>query len=171
MNTKINISALAAATYLLISLPVHAGIFGAGLGGALRGAIVGDLIDGRSGAAAGAVIGGLIGAGEAAAREKKQKQENEAAQRRQAEWQASQQAEQARFQKQQAAAAPQNAANQTLMVETQKSLIRLGFEPGDIGVAGSALTNAVKEYQKSKGLLETGELSQALLSHLLQNGG
>ena len=62
-------------------------------------------------------------------------------------------------------------AYETKCVETQKSLIRLGFEPGDIGVSGPALTNAVKEYQKNKGLLETGELSQALLNHLLQNGG
>jgi len=29
----------------------------------------------------------------------------------------------------------------------------------------------VRQYQKSKGLLETGDLSQALLAHMLQNGG
>ena len=171
MKSRVKAGVIATASFFLLSLPAQAGILGAGLGGALKGAIVGDLVDGRDGAAAGAVIGGLIGAGEAASREKKKKQQNEAAQKRQAEWQASQQAEQAKIQKQQAAAAPQKAADQTLVVETQKSLIRLGYAPGDIGAAGPELNNAVTEYQKSKGLLETGELSQELLTHLLQNGG
>jgi hypothetical protein len=171
MNKKLLIAVTLLIVTNLVVHPAQAGIFGAGLGGALRGAIVGNLIDGRSGAAAGAVIGGLIGAGEAASRKKKDQQRNEAARQRQAEWDAEQQAQQARFQQQQAADAPAKDAQQTLVVETQKSLIRLGFEPGDIGVAGPALTNAVMQYQNSKGLLETGELSQALLNHLLQNGG
>jgi len=171
MNRNSSIFVIAVASSLLVSLPAQAGIFGAGLGGALRGAVVGDLVDGRNGAAAGAVIGGLIGAGEAAAREKKKKQQNEAATLRQAEWDASEKAQQEDIRKQQKAAAPQKSANQTLLVETQKSLIRLGYQPGDIGKADPALANAVIEYQRSKGLLETGELSQALLTHLLQNGG
>ena len=171
MNNKFIISFALFVSLVFVTHSVQAGIFGAGLGGALRGAIVGNLVDGRNGAAAGAVIGGLIGAGEAASREKKEKQRTEAAQKRQAEWQSSQQAEQQRIQQQQAAAAPQKAVNQTLVVETQKSLIRLGYEPGDIGDAGPELTGAVMEYQKSKGLLETGELSQALLAHMLRNGG
>jgi outer membrane lipoprotein SlyB len=144
-----------------------AGVFGASLGGALRGAIVGDLIDGRDGAAAGAVIGGLIGAGEAAAQKKKQEESRQ----RQAEWEASQQAEQERIRQQQAEAAPEQSAAQTLRIETQKSLIRLGYDPGEIGEAGPALTDAVMQYQSSKQLLETGELSQALLTHMLRNGG
>lgn len=171
MNNKFIISFTLFVALALVANSVQAGIFGAGLGGALRGAIIGDLVDGRNGAVAGAVIGGLIGAGEAASRDKKEKQRTEAAQKRQAEWQASQQAEQQRIQERQVAAAPQKTASQTLVVETQKSLIRLGYEPGDIGDAGPELTGAVKEYQKSKQLLETGELSQALLSYLLQNGG
>jgi outer membrane lipoprotein SlyB len=171
MKNKLIISFTLLVALALATNLVQAGIFGAGLGGALRGAIVGNLVDGRDGAAAGAVIGGLIGAGEAASREKKERQRTEAAQKRQAEWQATQQAEQQRIQKQRAVAVPQNSTNQTLVIETQKSLIRLGYEPGDIGDAGPALAGAVKEYQKSKGLLETGELSQPLLTHMLRNGG
>jgi len=144
-----------------------AGVFGAGLGGALRGAIVGDLIDGRNGAAAGAVIGGLIGAGEAAAQEKKREESLQ----RQAEWDADQQAEVERIRQQRADTPPPQSAAQTLRIETQKSLIRLGYDAGEIGAAGPELTNAVMEYQSSKQLLETGELSQALLAHMLQNGG
>jgi len=147
--------------------PASAGVFSAGLGGALRGALVGDLVDGRNGAKAGAVIGGLIGAGEAVAQKKKQDESRQ----RQAEWQASEQAAQERIRQQQAPVAPQRSAAQTLLVETQKSLIRLGYEPGDPGEAGPALTDAVMQYQRSNQLLETGELSQALLTHMSGNGG
>lgn len=162
--------AIVAASIVLASLviqPAQAGPFGAALGGALRGAIVGDLIGGRDGAEAGAIVGGMIGAGESISRKKRAKRER---QRRKAEWAQQQQAQQARTQ-QRAAAAPAVAANQTLIIETQKSLIRLGYEPGALGQAGPQLTQAVIEYQRSKGLLETGELSQALLTHMLRNGG
>jgi len=161
------VSLLTILTFGFIVNSADAGVFGAGLGGALRGAIVGDLIDGRDGAAAGAVIGGLIGAGEAAAQKKKQ----EESQKRQMEWEASQKAEQERIRQQQAEIAPQQSADQTLLIETQKSLIRLGYDPGEIGEAGPALTDAVMQYQSSKQLLETGELSQALLTYMLRNGG
>jgi len=50
-------------------------------------------------------------------------------------------------------------------------LIRLGFQPGEIGRSGPELTAAVRQYRRSKGLLETGDLSQALLAHMLRNGG
>jgi peptidoglycan hydrolase-like protein with peptidoglycan-binding domain len=69
-----------------------------------------------------------------------------------------------------AAAPPAAATNQTLIVETQKSLIRMGYDPGTLGQAGPELTSAVFKYQRNKGLLETGELSQALLTHMLRNG-
>lgn len=152
--------------------PVQAGgVFGAGLGGAFRGALVGSLIDGRDGAATGAVIGGLIGAGEQASRNKRQRQIARENQRRKAEWAAQQKAEAERIRQQQSAAAPRQAASQTLIIETQKSLIRLGYDPGELGKTGPALTNAVIQYQREKGLLETGELSQALMTHMLRNGG
>lgn len=155
----------------ILSAPAQAGIFGEGLGGALQGAILGRMIDGRDGAAAGAVIGGLIGAGVAASRDKKQKEQAAEADRRQAEWAAQAQAEREKLSLQPVQAAPQQGPPDTLVVETQESLIKLGFEPGDIGSAGLALTDAVMAYQKQHGLLETGELSQALLAHMLQNGG
>lgn len=171
MKYRILIVAATVLIALLALQAAQAGVFGAGLGGALRGAIVGDLIGGRDGAEAGAILGGVIGASEAASQKKRQKRQRQEAQRRQAEWARQQEAERARIQQQQAAAAPALAANQTLVVETQKSLIRLGYEPGQLGTAGPQLTQAVMNYQKSKGLLETGELSQALLTHMLRNGG
>jgi hypothetical protein len=159
------------ASILLVVLTTQTVQAGPLLGGALRGAIIGDLVDGRDGARKGAVIGGLIGAGRAAGQRKHQREQQEAAALRQEEWAAQERAEQARIQQQQAADAPAIAANQTLVVETQKSLIRLGFDPGDVGTNGPALTNAVKEYQSGNGLLETGELSQELLTHMIRNGG
>lgn len=167
MRNHAAVSLLSVLALGFVADSASAGVFGAGLGGALRGAIVGDLIDGRNGAAAGAVIGGLIGAGEAASQQKKREESVQ----RQAEWEAGQKAEEERIRQQRAEIAPQQSAGQTLRIETQKSLVRLGYDPGEIGEAGPELTNAVMEYQSSKQLLETGELSQALLTHMLQNGG
>ena len=151
--------------------PAYAGIMGRGMGGALSGAMVGKLVGGKKGARTGAIIGGVIGASEAAANMQRQQQHQAEMQRRQSEWAAQQQLEQQRIRSQQAAAEPSLAIDQTLVIETQKSLIRLGFQPGPVGRAGPELTAAVRQYQKSKGLLETGDLSQALLAHMLQNGG
>ena len=155
----------------LAAPPAYAGIMGDGLGSALRGAMVGKLVGGRKGARTGAIIGGVIGASEAAANMQRQQQHQAEMHRRQSEWAAQQQVEQERIRREQVAVAPAPAIDQTLVIETQKSLIRLGYQPGAIGQPGPELTAAVRQYQKSKGLLETGDLSQALLAHLLQNGG
>jgi hypothetical protein len=155
----------------LVAPPAHAGIMGDGLGSALSGAMVGKLIGGRKGARTGAIIGGVIGASESAANLQRQQQHQAEMQRRQSEWTAQQQIEQERLRREQVAVAPAPAIDQTLVIETQKSLIRLGYEPGAIGQPGPELTRAVMQYQKSKGLLETGDLSQALLAHMLKNGG
>ena len=171
MHRKATIIAISALAMTVLSGPVDAGIFGAGLGGALRGAMVGSLIGGRDGAGTGAVIGGLIGAGEQASRNRRQREMQVQAERRKAEWAAREQAERQQIRQQQAQAAPRELAGQTIVIETQKSLIRLGYDAGELGQAGPALTNAVIGYQRSKGLLETGELSQALLTHMLRNGG
>ena len=145
----------------------HAGAFD----GALSGALLGNLVGGRKSARKGAIIGGVIGAASGIASGQRQREQQAEAERRRAEWDAQQNAERARIEEQRAAVAPAVAASQTLIVETQKSLIRMGYDPGALGEAGPALTAAVLKYQKSKGLLETGELSQALLTHMLQNGG
>lgn len=113
MKGKVLISMIAVISCLVLAVPVQAGIFSTGLGGALNGVIAGDLIDGRSGAPEGAVIGGLIGAGEAASSEKKQKQPNEAALKRKTEWEASEKAEQERIRQQNVADQPEKSADNT----------------------------------------------------------
>ena len=145
----------------------QAGVFD----GAMGGALLGNLVGGRKSARKGAIIGGVLGAAGGIANDQRQRQQQAEAERRRAEWDAQQRAEQARIEQQRTAAAPAVAGNQTLIVETQKSLIRLGYDPGALGQEGPELTSAVLQYQKSKGLLETGELSQALLTHMLRNGG
>jgi outer membrane lipoprotein SlyB len=171
MRGRNQFTVLALIVPVLLCSPANAGILGGGFSGALRGAVLGSLIDGRDGAGTGAVIGGMIGAGQAAAQEKKRQEMQLAARRRQDEWAAREQAQRERYLQQQAAQAPQREAEQLLIVETQKSLIRLGYEPGELGQAGPALTGAVRAYQRRHNLLETGELSQALLNHMLRNGG
>jgi uncharacterized protein YcfJ len=146
----------------------HAGAFD----GALGGAILGNMVGGRKAARKGAIIGGVIGATNSIANDQQQRRQQAEAEQRRAEWEAQQRAEQARIEQRMAAATPPAAvADQTLIVETQKSLIRMGYDPGRLGQAGPELTAAVLQYQRNKGLLETGELSQALLTHMLRNGG
>ncbi len=150
-----------------IGTPVaHAGLFD----GALGGAVLGNMVGGRKAARKGAIIGGVIGAASSVGQNRRQSEQRAEADARRAQWEAQQQAERQRIE-QQRAAAPAVAANAAIIIETQKSLIRLGYEPGTLGQAGPALTGAIMQYQKSKGLLETGEVSQALLTHMLRNGG
>jgi hypothetical protein len=59
----------------------------------------------------------------------------------------------------------------TLLIEIQKSLIRLGFDPGAVdGKLSQETIEAIRQYQ-AKGLLEDGNPSQPLLAHMLKNGG
>ena len=58
------------------------------------------------------------------------------------------------------------------MVNVQVSLQRLGYNPGGAdGVMGPATARAIKAYQKSNGLLETGQASPQLLDHMRKKGG
>jgi uncharacterized protein YcfJ len=150
-----------------LSLPVaQAGMFD----GALGGAVLGNMVGGRKAARTGAIIGGVIGAAKSTGQQQRQREQQAEAEQRRARWEAEQQAEIRRIEEQRAAVPPASG-DETLIIETQKSLIRLGFEPGPLGQAGPDLTDAIRQYQKSKELLETGDVSQALLTHMLRNGG
>lgn len=60
----------------------------------------------------------------------------------------------------------------TLITETQKTLVRLGYDPGSVdGRLGARTAEAIKAYQRDKSLLESGQPSQALLKHMLSHGG
>ncbi len=162
--TAVHVTVIIAAA---LGMPVaQAGMFD----GALGGAVLGNMVGGRKAARTGAIIGGVVGAANSAGQQQRQREQQAEAERRRAMWEAEQQAEIRRIE-QQRAAAPAAAGDETLIVETQKSLIRLGFEPGPLGQAGPELTDAIKQYQKSKEFLETGDVSQALLTHMLRNGG
>lgn len=167
-----------------MSLSVEAQVLRRGFGGALGGAALGSLIDGEDGAKKGAIIGGSVGVIRGVSEKSRRRAEQEARQRQEAErqrlTQEQQQAEIEQLKAQQAAQAAETASpapasavsDATLVIEIQKSLIRIGFDPGDVnGKAGPKTIEAIKQYQAKQGLLKDGRPSQELLVHMLKHGG
>ena len=152
---------------------LQAQILGRAFGGALGGAALGSLVGGRDGAQTGAIIGGVVGLAKGAKQKKQMKAQEEAMAR--------QQAERARIAKEQQTAEIKRLKKQEstqenfesgTVLEVQKSLMRMGFDPGDInGKMQPATENAIRLYEQQYGLLETGRPSQELLKHMLRNGG
>ena len=158
----------------------HAGPFGGALGGSIAGGVVGGMINGPigriRGSRAGATMGFIGGmADNAARRAQYDAYYHQQAARQQ--WEAQQhQARAAAARMQPAQEAPRATVVQkqsnTLVLETQKALVRLGFDPGPIeGEYGPSTASAIRQYQAKAGLLSTGQASQELLKHMLQNGG
>lgn len=176
------------AAFAAILLPAEAQVLRRGFGGALRGAAFGALVGDEDAARKGAIIGGSVGAVRGIAQASREQAEREAYARQEAERQRiaqeQQQAEIERLKAQQAAQAAQAAQtvqpsvpapagpDATVVIEIQKSLIRLGFNPGPVdGKLTPATVNAIKQYQTKMGLIEDGHPSQPLLAHMLKNGG
>jgi outer membrane lipoprotein SlyB len=152
---------------------LQAQVLGRGFGGALGGAALGSLVGGREGAQAGALIGGVVGLARGAKEKKQIEARKEAYARQQAERnrleKEQQAAEMERLKKQETA---QEQFESGTVLEIQKSLVRMGFDPGNInGQMQPATENAIRLYEQKFGLLETGRPSQELLKHMLQNGG
>ena len=159
-----------------LSLPVEAQeVLGRGFGGAMGGAILGSLVGGKKGAKTGAIIGGSVGVLRGVSEKSRKQAISEANKRQIAERQhiamEQQQAEIERLKAQQASQAA-SGPDATLVIEIQKCLIRLGFDPGGVdGRMSPSTVNAIKQYQAKMGLLEDGHASQVLLKHMLRNGG
>ena len=100
---------------------------------------------------------------------KRQAAERRHAQER-AEWERQRQLEQNRLRQERQQSQGQSS-DAILVSETQRSLIRLGYDPGRVGTMNPQTTEAIKAYQASKGLLETGRPSQELLTHMIKHGG
>lgn len=152
---------------------LQAQVLGRAFGGALGGAALGSLVGGRDGAQTGAIIGGVVGLARGAKEKRMMKERREAYARQQAERQKIQQeqqkAEMARREKQ---AAVQEQFETGTVLEVQKSLMRMGIDPGNIdGKMSPTTENAILVYQRKYELLETGKPSQELLKHMLVNGG
>jgi len=175
----------------VFSLPLQAQIFEGGFAGALSGAMLGSLVGGRSGAAWGAAIGGGVGMIEGANQRERQ-QEAEAAYRRQQQERLAWEREDRRRRENERAllAAKQECcaptavnivvpspnstppADPSLVLETKKSLVRLGYNPGAIDNQLNLQTaEAIRAYEVKYSLLVTGRPSQELLKHMLQHGG
>ena len=72
----------------------------------------------------------------------------------------------------QSVASTNPAVSSTLVLETQKALVTHGFDPGKIdGIFGANTRSAIEAYQRQNGLLVTGQASDALLKHMLENKG
>lgn len=166
----------AAFTSLLALLAVgaaQAGPFGSGITGAVKGAIIGDLIGGDKGAAAGAVVGGIVGAQSGASRDEQYLAAKQAeADARLDQWESEQRQRELKALEEEERAeqidARAAADDQALLEDTQRALIRLGYDAGIVGMRGPELTTAIVRYQESRGMLPTGALSKDLLEHLLE---
>jgi len=177
MSGKIlSIVIVAAATIAILTPnPSHSGPLGEALGGALKGAVLGSLIDGRDGAAAGAAIGGAVGLASGIGRENQKRKQAEIAEQRRKEreeLERQRKEERERLEKERKKEAEETQGYDPVLIsEIQRSLIRLGYDPGPVGRMNPKTEEAVRSYQRDKGLLETGNLSQELLKHMIQNGG
>ena len=152
---------------------LQAQILGRGFGGALSGAALGSLVGGRDGAQTGAIIGGVIGLAKGAKEKKQMVAKHEAYARQQVERERlEKQQQEAELERNKKQEAKQENFESGTVLEVQKSLMRTGFDPGNIdGKMQPATENAIRLYQIKHSLLETGKPSQELLKHMLQNGG
>ncbi len=175
----------------VFALPLHGQIFEGGFAGALSGAMLGSLVGGRSGAAWGAAIGGGVGMIEGANERDRQNEAQAAFRRQQQERAAWEREDQRRREHERAllaakqeccipastpaaqvSANPAPAGDSLIVLETKKSLVRMGYDPGPIDNQLYATTvTAIKAYEVKYSLLETGRPSQELLKHMLQHGG
>lgn len=152
---------------------LQAQVLGRAFGGAMGGAVLGSLVGGRDGAQTGAIIGGVVGLAQGAQEKSQMEAQREA--------RARQQAEREKIQKEQQLAEIERLKKQEsevvkvetgTVLEIQKSLIRMGYDPGDVnGQIQPATENAIRLYEQKHNLLETGRPSQELLKHMLRNGG
>jgi hypothetical protein len=151
----------------------EAGLFKSPLGSAAVGALIGGIAGGGDGAAIGAAVGGGVGLMGKASHETRKREEAERRHARErAEWERQRRLEQDRLRDQRQRVQSQSQSAEAMLVsETQRSLIRLGYDPGPVGTMNPQTTAAIKAYQNSKGLLETGQPSQELLKHMIKHGG
>ena len=128
--------------------------------GAIGGAIIGGLLTGRTGGAvAGAVIGGVAGGMHQSAKRQRYRE------RRHRQVRQYRQAPRRAYRK----APPRQS---TLVIEVQRSLAKLGHDPGPVdGLTGARTSAAVREYQKKNNLLVDGRISPQLLDHMRARGG
>jgi hypothetical protein len=174
---------------LILTTQPASAFLGEAFGGAMQGALLGSLLDGREGARTGAAIGAGVGLLTGIGREAEQRKAQEAAQvryeqRKQAMEQQRRADEATRWEaemRQPTDGVPSNLAtlggpqpheDPELITEIQRSLIKLGYDPGEIDGSLSDKTIAsIMRYQSARGLLETGQPSRELLKYMLRNGG
>jgi osmotically inducible lipoprotein OsmB len=144
------------------TMPADRSVSGAGIGagaGAVLGAVTGLPIFGTAalGAAAGAITGVMTNKNQINFGEPAWKQGN------------NQKAEKP-ISQQSAPSTSSGDKNISLMIDIQKGLRNLGYDPGPIdGKYGSKTEKAIRDYQYSHGLIVDGKASPSLLAHIEQN--
>ena len=176
---------------LCVAVSTEAQIFEGGFAGPSFRSNAGFACRRQFGAAWGAAIGGGVGMIEGA-NERDRQNEAQAAFRRQQQERAAWEREDQRRRQQEMAAlaakqeccAPKSvaitptstnaapSADTLIVLETKKSLVRMGYDPGPIDNQLNPQTvEEIKEYEVKYSLLVTGRPSQELLKHMLQHGG
>jgi len=165
--------------------------WGSTAGGVVVGGAIGGLVAGVPGAAVGVVLGGLTGAGaDNEARQEYQEAVRSSEYMDQAEWERHR-----RKRNQQLAdlrqeswdddnnrqprikvasldpSVPLPSSDMALINDTQRSLIKQGYDPGELGTLNRQTVAEITAYQVRYGLLETGRPSKQLLHHMRQHGG
>jgi len=160
-------------------------------GGGVVGGVIGGLVAGVPGAAVGVVLGGTMGHGADAEKQAEQQKAIRSADYfQQADWE-----RERRKRNQQLADLRQEnwgsnnypqptvkvasisadvavpSSDMALVTDIQRSLIKLGYDPGEMGVLNRQTVAVIKLYQEQHDLIETGRPSPQLLRHLHQNGG
>jgi hypothetical protein len=129
--------------------PASAQVIERGVQGGVAGAIIGGIIGGGKGAGRGAAIGAGVGLVTGAI-------ERDNARRAYAYGAYG--------------GAPYGGSN--LVYDTQVALYQLGYDPGPPdGLYGRRTADAIADYQYEYRLPVTGRPSQALLDHMMRNGG
>lgn len=184
MNTMVSNIVMSLLALSLFGVPTKAGIVEEGFGGALSGAELRSRIGGHDGAESGAVIGGAVDVIRGVDQEEQRTRLQEAYQRqievRHRLMLRQQERERIWIGQHRSTAAVRtdpvaSVASQVdtrLIMEVQKSLIRIGIDPGDVnGELHQETAAAIRQYERKHGLPETGRPSQELLKHMLVHGG
>ena len=142
-----------------------ADILGGYIDGAIGGAIIGGIIGGSEGAWDGAIVGGAVGAIDGAYEQGRRDRYYYPRHRDRYVYSNP---------RRQQAPAPRGQAmsSRQLVLEVQRSLRRLGYNPGPAdGIAGRATAQAVQAYKRDNGLAQDNVINTALLNHMRQRGG
>ncbi len=152
LSIYFRVSVVASFLSAIMIVPSFADPIQRGLQGAIGGAILGGVLGGGKGIGRGAAIGGAVGIIGGAMEEDRRRERY--------------------YEDRYVYVMDDPESSKPLVRRIQGALNRLGYTPGPVdGVMGRQTSAAISRYQDEYGLLITGQVSPALLSHMKRNGG